>query len=194
MNLGIMMGKKKDLWNRCFHSLWKSLDSAAILYTFIIGGGGGDGFICLDTKENALVAAVEGAHPEVFAMDFTWSSPDGSGPYMLLRPNDTGQNIPNELASAFNTGKFSLEEGQRYLGHLPVERVFLNFKRLIVSFLYQSVGPIEPGTESPLKDDSEFITKARVEIEEMEQRNRKDKEVNLKKKLEKYLVDNFLYY
>jgi len=56
-------------WKRFYHSLWKSLDSEAILYVMIAAG---DGFICLDTKGNALVAGVQGSHPAVLGMDFEY--------------------------------------------------------------------------------------------------------------------------
>jgi len=165
---------KYTKWNRCYHSLWKSLDSESILYIMILDG---DGFLCLDTKENALVAGVQGAHPGVKAMDFESYTSGGQGPMINLFPIN-----PEVLLDKAPETQLSMEEAKRHLGTIEVERVFLHFKRLIISFLCNCMELYEKSSSSddensddqrePLSD-SDFIRKAPKKILETEKEKEK---------------------
>jgi hypothetical protein len=144
---------KYTKWNRCYHSLWKSLDSESILYIMILDG---DGFLCLDTKENALVAGVQGAHPGVKAMDFESYTSGGQGPMINLFPIN-----PEVLLDKAPETQLSMEEAKRHLGTIEVERVFLHFKRLIISFLCNCMELYEKSCSSDdeklLNDDEKLL-------------------------------------
>jgi len=175
----------KNTWERHYHSLWKSLDSEAILYIMSIAG---DGFICLDTKENALVAGVEASQTAVVAMDFDSACYGvyGSGPFMHLFPKNP--EVP--LKKAPET-QLSIEEAKRHMGVIEVERAFLHFKRLIISFLYGGMELYESDIKKEKKNgstsrssssssdkalsDKDFIREALIIIEVEEKKKTEEK-------------------
>jgi len=131
-----------------YYSLWKSLDTESILYLFHISG---EGFICLDTKDQALVVGIEGGHPEILSMDFIYGNSDGSGPPFDLYPikpldsdrieDDFDQkrfiedDVDEDDYDDEYQKQFTMEEAKRELGIIDVDRVFATFRKLTLEFL-----------------------------------------------------------
>jgi hypothetical protein len=135
-----------DLVN--YYSLWKSLDTESILYLYHISG---EGFICLDTKDQALVIGIEEGHAVVDSLDFIYFNTHtcaGSFDHFRIKPNDCPNRIEDskgkkrkrynydgEDENSDLKKQFTMEEATRYLGTIDIDRVFGNFRKLSIDFL-----------------------------------------------------------
>jgi len=116
-----------------YQSLWESLDTGAQLYVFYIDG---NGFVSLDTKENALVVGVSSLEGWVISLDFVYCAET----YHSLAQLTSKEYNPIELKKMYNK-PLSMEETKKYLGVIEVDHVFEYFKLLTKFNLIDNESP-----------------------------------------------------
>jgi len=127
---------ERDRTRLKYQSLWKSLDTGAILYVFFISG---NGFISLDNKENALVIGSCQYIGFVISMDFVrWTNENTAislVPINSLEKKERKKKLKKPL---------SMEETKEYLGVIEVDQVFEHFKLLTKYYL---TGEVDSGLQ-----------------------------------------------